>query len=83
VTACLSDSDAERYSQLTARTVGRRLAIVVDSVVLSDPLIQAENPDGHIFIVMYDAPATAARLLAATISSGPLDASWRVTGRQP
>jgi preprotein translocase subunit SecD len=79
----LSDTSVEKFSQLTARMVGRRVAIAVDSIVFSAPLIQDRITDGRLSIVMYDTPAAPARLLAATISSGPLEVSWRVTGKQP
>jgi|GEM_PF-2854588 len=80
---CLSDSNFTRLSQLTARNVGRRLAIAVDSVVYSAPVVHDRVTDGRVSIAMYDAPAVEAQLLAATISAGPLQTSWRIAGEKP
>ena len=61
-----------KLAALTAAHFGQRLAMVLDSVVLSAPMIQSEIPDGSFMVVTDDTLGFYARDLATIFLSGPL-----------
>ena len=63
-----------RFAEVTERSINRRLAIVLGSVVLSDPAIRARIPDGSCMIMTNDANAQRAHDMANVIASGALAA---------
>ncbi|MEO0102708.1 MAG: protein translocase subunit SecD [candidate division WOR-3 bacterium] len=67
--------DATRtFASVTGRNVGRRLAIVLDNVVRSAPIIQERIPSGEAMITTGDVNPERARDLAIVIRSGSLPA---------
>ena len=67
----LTPEAAGRFEQATARAVRHRLAIVVDGVVVSAPLVMSPIPGGMVQITMGNAsadPAVDARRLAGRLS---------------
>lgn len=67
----LTPEAAGRFEQETARAVRHRLAIVVDGVVMSAPLVMSPIPGGRIQIAMGSAsadPSAEARRLAAGLA---------------
>lgn len=70
-------NDADLFAQVTGMNVGRRLAIVVDSVVQSAPVIQDRIPDGNVMIAMYDTPVSKARAMGAVLATGMLRLRWQ------
>ena len=71
----LGPAGAERFRAFTASHVKRRLAILVDGVVESAPLIQSEIGGGHLSITLgRGAPeeqAVEAKRLEATLLGAP------------
>jgi preprotein translocase subunit SecD len=77
VTVDLNPSGADTFANLTAQNVGRRLAIVLDNTVYSDPVIKEPIPGGHVQITgsfsFEDAHA-----LAIVLRSGSLPAPVKI-----
>ena len=71
----LERKDAVKFSQVTGRNIGRRLAIVLDGVVKSAPVIESRiPPDGNAMITTNDVNPDDARDLAIVLRSGALPA---------
>ncbi len=70
----LGRKEAAVFAQVTGRNVGRRLAIVLDNVVKSAPVIQNRIPDGNAMITTNDVNPDDARDLAIVLRSGALPA---------
>lgn len=79
-----SESAGVRFDSLTARSVGRRLAICVDDVVMSAPVIQSRISGGRAQIALgssqsFEALQHEARVLVAALRSGSLRGEWRAS----
>jgi hypothetical protein len=61
-----------KLAEISAANVGRRFALMMDSVVLSAPAIQSEIPDGSFMVVTDDTLGAYARDLANVLSNGRL-----------
>ena len=70
----LARKDAAVFAQVTGRNIGRRLAIVLDNVVKSAPVIESRIPDGNAMITTNDVNPDEARDLAVVLRSGALPA---------
>jgi protein-export membrane protein SecD len=70
----LARKDAAVFAQVTGRNIGRRLAIVLDNVVKSAPVIQSRIPDGNAMITTNDVNPDDARDLAIVLRTGALPA---------
>ncbi len=70
----LGRREASVFASVTGRNVGRRLAIVLDNVVKSAPVIQNRIPDGNAMITTNDVNPDDARDLAIVLRSGALPA---------
>jgi SecD/SecF fusion protein len=70
----LARKDAAVFAQVTGRNIGRRLAIVLDNVVKSAPVIQSRIPDGNAMITTNDVNPDESRDLAIVLRSGALPA---------
>jgi SecD/SecF fusion protein len=70
----LGRKDAAVFAQVTGRNIGRRLAIVLDNVVRSAPVIQSRIPDGNAMITTNEVNPDEARDLAIVLRSGALPA---------
>ncbi|MBN2466438.1 protein translocase subunit SecD [candidate division WOR-3 bacterium] len=70
----LGRKDAAVFAQVTGRNIGRRLAIVLDNVVKSAPVIQSRIPDGNAMITTNDVNPDESRDLAIVLRSGALPA---------
>lgn len=67
----LTPEAAGRFEQATARAIRRRLAIVVDGLVVSAPLVMSAIPGGMVQITMGNAspdPSADAKRLAARLA---------------
>jgi SecD/SecF fusion protein len=74
VSLSLGRKDAAVFAQVTGRNIGRRLAIVLDNVVKSAPVIQSRIPDGNAMITTNDVNPDESRDLAIVLRSGALPA---------
>jgi len=70
----LGRKDASVFAQVTGRNIGRRLAIVLDNVVKSAPVIQSRIPDGNAMITTNEVNPDESRDLAIVLRSGALPA---------
>jgi len=61
-----------KLAEISAANVGRRLAMVIDSVVLSAPAIQDEIPDGMFGVATDDTIGAYSRDLTTILLNGPL-----------
>ena len=68
-----------KFATVTQRNVNKRLAIVLDSVVLSAPVIKSKIPDGQGMITTGDVDGEKARDLAVILSTEVLPARVTVT----
>ena len=68
----LREDAAERFADLTGRSIGRKLGIVVDDAVMSAPVIQDRIAGGRIQISLGQGPDTIvqAEALAAALQPG-------------
>jgi preprotein translocase subunit SecD len=77
VTVDLNASGADTFANITTQNVGRRLAIILDNTVYSDPVIKEPIPGGHVQITgsfsFEDAHA-----LAIVLRSGSLPAPVKI-----
>jgi protein-export membrane protein SecD len=67
-----------KFASVTQRNVGKRMAIVLDSVVQSAPTIKSKIPDGSGMITTGDVNGDKARDLAIVLSTGALQAPLKV-----
>ncbi len=74
----LERKDAAVFAQVTGRNIGRRLAIVLDKVVRSAPVIQTRIPDGNAMITTNEINPDEARDLAIVLRSGALPAPVQI-----
>jgi protein-export membrane protein SecD len=71
----LERKEANDFAQVTGRNIGRKLAIVLDNVVKSAPVIQSRiPPDAGAMITTNDVNPDEARDLAIVLRSGALPA---------
>ena len=70
----LGRKDAAVFSQVTGRNIGRRLAIVLDDIVKSAPVIQSRIPDGNAMITTNNTNPDESRDLSIVLRSGALPA---------
>jgi protein-export membrane protein SecD len=74
----LGRKEAAVFAQVTGRNIGRWLAIVLDNVVKSAPVIESRIPDGHAMITTNDVNPDESRDLAIVLRSGALPAPVRI-----
>ena len=70
----MEKKEAAIFAQVTGRNIGRRLAIVLDEVVKSAPVIESRIPDGNAMITTNEVNPDEARDLAIILRSGALPA---------
>jgi protein-export membrane protein SecD len=70
----LGRKDAAVFAQVTGRNIGRRLAIVLDDIVKSAPVIQSRIPDGNAMITTNNTNPDESRDLSIVLRSGALPA---------
>lgn len=71
------DLGPKEFARITGANVGRQLAIVLDSVVYSAPVIQGRIPNGRASITGIGSPAEA-KQLAVTLRAGSLPAPMNI-----
>jgi protein-export membrane protein SecD len=74
----LARKDAAKFASVTGRNVGKRLAIVLDRVVKSAPVVRERIPNGEAMITTGDVNPDKARDLAIVLRSGALPAPVRI-----
>ena len=69
---------ADRFEQMSGDNIGRRMAIMLDDAVMSDPVFQDRIPGGNVRITMGETPGQsireAANDLVKVLKSGSLPA---------
>ncbi|MCX7785455.1 MAG: protein translocase subunit SecD [candidate division WOR-3 bacterium] len=74
----LSRKDAGKFASITGRNVGKRLAIVLDNIVRTAPVIKERIAGGEAMITTGDVNPDKARDLAIVLRSGALPAPVRI-----
>jgi len=67
----LTDEGAKLFSEITRKNVGRMVAIYLDGMPISTPVVQNEIPDGQA-VISGDFNPQEAKLLATRLNSGAL-----------
>ncbi len=67
-----------KWAQITGGHVGRRLAIVLDNVVFSAPVVRERIPNGRSVITMGSAPMEDAKTLSIVLKAGALPAPLKI-----
>lgn len=70
----LARKDASRFASVTGRNVGKRLAIVLDRIVKSAPVVRERIPNGEAMITTGDVNPDKSKDLAIILRSGALPA---------
>ena len=83
VMGTLTAGAAHRFGRATGALIGRKLAIVVDGVVRSSPVVMSAIPGGRVQITMGggkapDEQKREADALAAVLANGRLEATWKI-----
>jgi len=76
----LSSEGARRFEDATRAHVGRKLAIVIDGMIQSAPIVVEAIPGGRAIITVGGRPVedalAEANALAASLASGALESRW-------
>ncbi|MEO0108393.1 MAG: protein translocase subunit SecD [candidate division WOR-3 bacterium] len=67
-----------KFASTTQRYINKRMAIVLDSVVMSAPVIKSKIPDGSGMITTGDVSGEKARDLAIVLATGSLQAPLKI-----
>jgi preprotein translocase subunit SecD len=72
-----NDEGKEQFSTLTAGSIGKKIAITVDSMVYTAPVVQAEITEGRAIITGHE-DLNKTKILAYIIKAGPLPCLFTV-----
>ncbi len=67
-----------KWAQITGAHVGRRIAIVLDGVVQSAPVVRERIPNGRSVITLGPTPMEEAKTLAIVLKAGALPAPLKI-----
>jgi SecD/SecF fusion protein len=67
-----------KWAQITGVNVGRQLAIILDGIVQSAPVVRERIPNGRSVITMGDATQEEAKTLAIILKAGALPAPLKI-----
>ncbi|MBI2065350.1 MAG: protein translocase subunit SecD [Candidatus Yanofskybacteria bacterium] len=77
----LNDEGARLFAEITKRNIGKKVAIFLDGVAISVPVVQTEITDGRAVISGGFTPQEA-KLLATRLTSGALPVPIRLISQQ-
>jgi len=75
------DAGTKLFADLTRDNVGKRIAIVLDSEIISSPVVQAIIPDGQA-VINGDFTLEQAKVLVGRLNEGALPAPITLVGQQ-
>lgn len=77
----LADEDAKEWARITEEAAKdqRRIAIILDDVVLQDPVVREKIPNGRSQITLGNSPIEELRTLALVLRSGSLDVPLEIS----
>lgn len=81
VNLTLNDEGKTLFADITKRNVGKRVAIYLDGVPISVPVVQTEIPDGHA-VITGKFTIGEAKLLATRLNSGALPVPIHLLSQQ-
>jgi SecD/SecF fusion protein len=67
-----------KWAQITGANVGRQIAIILDGIVQSAPVVRERIPNGRSVITMGDATQEEAKTLAIILKAGALPAPLKI-----
>jgi protein-export membrane protein SecD len=82
VSLTFNDEGAKLFEDITGRNVGKRVAILIDGAVLSDPVVNEKISGGKAVITSPNFTIQSARSLAQNLSYGALPAPINLINQQ-
>jgi hypothetical protein len=87
VSATLTDAAAGRFADVTAASLGRQLAIVLDGEIVAAPVIRDAIPGGQIQITLgagsYERKLQEATVLVDSLRAGRPGSEWTLESLEP
>ena len=81
VSLTLNDEGAQLFAEITKRNLGKIVAIYLDGVPISTPVVQSEIKDGNAIITGMSGP-NEAKILATRLNSGALPVPISLVSQQ-
>jgi len=75
----LEGDAAKKWATVTGNNVGREIAIILDDVVLENPVVQEKIPNGRSQITLGNAPIEHLQNLALILKSGSLNVPLEIS----
>ncbi len=75
----LEGDAAKKWATVTGNNVGREIAIILDNVVLENPVVQEKIPNGRSQITLGNAPIEHLQNLALILKSGSLNVPLEIS----
>ena len=78
----LDDKDAKKWAQITGDNIDREIAIILDDIILTHPVVSEKIPTGRSQIRLGDAPLEELNTLALILRSGSLNVPLEISEEQ-
>jgi len=75
------DEGRQLFAEITRRNVGRQVAILIDGIIISAPVVQEEIPEGNA-VISGDFTVDEAKELARNLNAGALPVPIELISRQ-
>lgn len=75
----LEGDAAKKWANVTGNNIGREIAIILDDVVLENPVVQEKIPNGRSQITLGNAPIEHLQNLALILKSGSLNVPLEIS----
>jgi protein-export membrane protein SecD len=78
----LDDKDAKKWAQVTGDNINREIAIILDDIILTNPVVDEKIPTGRSQIRLGDSPLEELNTLALILRSGSLNVPLEISEEQ-
>ena len=78
----LDDKDAKQWAKVTGDNINKEIAIILDGVILTHPVVSEKIPSGRSQIRLGDAPLEELNTLALILRSGSLNVPLEISEEQ-
>ncbi len=78
----LDDKDAKTWAQVTGDNINREIAIILDDVILTNPVVNEKIPTGRSQIRLGNSPLEELNTLALILRSGSLNVPLEISEEQ-
>lgn len=79
VSFSLGDEETKKWAQVTEANVNREIAIILDDIILTNPVVQEKIPTGRSQIRLGDTPLEDLQTLALILRSGSLEVPLEIS----